>query len=391
MLVERHRERNVTIAHGTAIMRDPYGLVYETRDGTSIEQMDDTHGNRFGANPLYGLKYLDYQWIVNGPNRTGDFLCIDYNNYPSMGAFQGWPQGAVTTQPTVSRAFVEGLAKTNPNRPFVDLPVFLFELRDIPHMVKEWGEDLLSLRNLISAPNGRNLAKVSRRVGQNYVGWEFGIKPYLTDVQKMVDVVGHVQKKFDQLKHLRQGASRRHATVWSETVRGDPVRNYVSSLYQESNEITTVVETNWDCWVSTTWSPLNPDSLPKSDDELLGLARRLAYGQDFSLAQLWEGMPWSWLIDWFGDIGDIFAATRNTIPCDHTGSCVMNSRTARRTDLSWYQRNNDSLTVTLPKWTIREIIRTPAPLVVYPEFSLPLFTGSQLSILSGIGAQRIRH
>jgi hypothetical protein len=48
------------------------------------------------------------------------------------------------------------------------------------------------------------------------------------------------------------------------------------------------------------------------------------------LSAAWELAPWSWLTDWFVDIGATIDATNNTVPLVHSDICVMRTLTARR-------------------------------------------------------------
>lgn len=414
--VDRHRTRQKDHTTGMATMRNPV-LDLGHSNGYTAQDMRDTVGNRTGVNNLYLLEQKTYLWTVDGASRTDDFLCIDYVNYTAGGYLSNWP-ATVGGRPSVSRAYAEGLALTNPNRPKVDVPVFLAELRDIPKLMKDWGEILLRFNNkqllkdqhlagqLIDGvdlgPGFRQripdppkiqpytLASVPANIGKRYLEWQFGVAPYFRDMARMVQIALNVDKKFNVLKHLQQGSSHRHATVWSDSVALPEKEYFVSSLYQEYNKFAAHWEVEGKTWVATTWVPLFPGTLPKSDDELRSLALRLSSGWDVSLATLWEAFPWSWMIDWFGNIGDIFSATRNAIPVDHKDSSVMESTVAKLRGFRWTV-NGGPLRVRLADFQLQEKKRTIAPLVVYPEFSVPLFDGTQLSILSALVSSGLKN
>lgn len=387
----RNRSRDSIPITGSATWVDPStSLPPSYKTFWTHENNIDVVGNRSGVNPWDYQSQDTYLWTVNGQNKVSNSLAWLYNDYPGGSAtgFPPWADGA----PSLSRALVSALARTNPNRAKVDTPVFLFELRDIPRMIRDWGNDILVAKNWLFTEldtHGHliDLRTAPRRIANNYLAYQYGIAPFISDLQKMLDVVGSVDKKLSELKHLKQGSSRRHATVFNAEKSENRVTRYISGLYQESNSFSSYFIQTKKVWVSVNWKPLNPSSLPKTDDELRELARRLAFGWEFSLAQLWEAMPWSWLFDWFGNIGDIFNASRNTIPCEWSESAIMTERILRLTGFSWVTHVGP-VRVSVPNYHYRILKRELAPIVVYPEFNLPIFDGRQLSILSALGVQR---
>jgi hypothetical protein len=60
-----------------------------------------------------------------------------------------------------------------------------------------------------------------------------------------------------------------------------------------------------------------------------------------TLATAWDLCPWSWLIDWCTNYGDIIEATRNAIPVTYSNVAIMRTTTSRRifydigTDPTW--------------------------------------------------------
>lgn len=389
VLHNRIRHMDSPTLNGGAVWTGPIPLAPASTAGHWHADCTDVVGNRLGTNPFDLARQYTYLWIVNGPNRyTGDQWT--YNDYVA-GSPTGFPTWSPAA-PSLSAAFVRGLARTNPNRAFVDTPVFLFELKDIPQLVYDWGRQIRYAHTRFYWNRaGVDLREVPRYIASKYVEYQFGIDPFVRDLQKMLDVVGQVDKKVKQLKHLQQGFSRRHATVFSDEKYENRVTpKFVSGLYNEQNTFSYQLTQTRRDWVSTTWNAIYPESLPKTDDELRNLARTLAFGWDISFSTLWEAMPWSWLFDWFGNVGDIFAATRNHIPVNHTGSCVMTERKLRLTNFRWENRVGP-LSVTFTPYHYITMKRQVAPLVVYPEFSLPFLNGGQLSILSALSVLKGRH
>jgi hypothetical protein len=91
-----------------------------------------------------------------------------------------------------------------------------------------------------------------------------------------------------------------------------------------------------------------------------------------TLATAWELCPWSWLIDWCTNYGDIIAATRNAIPVTYSDVAIMRTTTSRRifydigTDPTWsyIHRMGDYFELATRKERFRPILL---------PFSLPCF------------------
>jgi hypothetical protein len=362
----------------------------KTRTGQLDEICDDVTGNFGGANPLNLRKRYNFLWVVNGRNRSSSTAHI-FENYPYGPAASYTTYPSQGTGPTDNSALAEGLAKTNPNKPAIDLPVFVFELRDLPGLVRDAGATLLKTKQLVRhGASVRDVKSLPRGTASGYLAWEFGVKPMIDDVVRMLDFQAIVDKRVHALNNLKSGATVRSATVWQDDgVLQPEILSYTSALYNDTNRLAYQLVTERRKWVSTKWTSLVP--LPDTDEDLRRLAVRLAFGLDISFATLWQAMPWSWLIDWFSNVGDIVDSARNTIPVSHTGSCIMTHSRTYLKKWRWVSRPSGAATyLQFPNFVNEHKVRIPAPSVALPEFGLPFLNGRQLSILSAIGAQRVR-
>jgi hypothetical protein len=129
--------------------------------------------------------------------------------------------------------------------------------------------------------------------------------------------------------------------------------------------------------------------MPDSDEELYKLAVRLVYGLDISFASLWEAMPWTWLIDWFSNVGDIINANRNTMPVSHEDSCLMYTTTTRIVNVEWvYRIPACTYTVRPAPFRYERKTRTVLPNVAMPEFAVDIIDQRRASILSSLAVTR---
>lgn len=385
-MLARSRERSFTFGSGTAVPNQILSPVTATM--IRSEWCEDVIGNYPNPNPFDLLLTYNKLWQVTGRNRNystfwncTSFPAITNSSFPWL--------GSTSTGPSDNAALAEGLAKTNPNRPVVDLPILLFELRDLPRMLQDWGGQIAKTRMMVrSRGSSVDVKYISRRSASNFLSWEFAIKPFLSDLAKMLDFQAHVDKRVNALKKLGSGATVRSATVWQDVgIPSSTVNQHVTTLSSEFNRVNYVRRTERKRWVSTKWKPLSP--LPDTDAELRKLAVRLVFGLDISFATLWEAMPWSWLIDWFTNVGDIVNGARNTIPVSHSGTCIMRYSRTHIEILGFTEKDVGCTYVVTPSPSSNEQkVRVLAPSVALPEFSLPFLDGRQLSILSALAVSK---
>jgi hypothetical protein len=357
--------------------------------GSWLEYCSDVVNNRYGENPLLIYRVSDVKWWVTGL-RTGWW---DYTRFAQHGqntnfsANESYANGIIASYasvPSNNDAYAKGLAMTNPNRPAVDLPVFIWELAEIPKMIYNWGAVLFRKP---SFSGGKNLKDLPRATASRYLEYQFGILPFINDLQKILDFQAQVQKKMDLLERLdRPGGSVRSGTVFSvdDAYSSNSGLVYATPDYQEGRRFTYVDSCRRKMWVSTRWTP--SIAIPRTVEDKRWLATRMAFGLDISFSTLWEAMPWSWLIDWFSNVGDILGAYRNTIPVTSSGSCLMDQLESHRKVVSiQLPVPTDSLVLDFPSPVFVRKLRTPmgsGPPQV--SFNVPFLTGTQTAILGSL-------
>lgn len=245
--------------------------------------------------------------------------------------------------PNDTATITETMAKTNPSRPEVSLPQFIAELRDIPGMLHIKG------RKTIEGLPG------SSAIAQNF-GWN----PLIDDLKKMGQFAAHVANRRAELYNLHssKGLSR-GMTVFSTTVKNNEPPATFNSAWD--HPVTGFVSYTGSVkkWGSVHWIPDRPEHRgsfsPLSEDENVKLtasqtrelesygqqARLLVHGWDSSLAALassaWEVLPWSWLADYFANIGDFLAANRNGANAIAQMACVMeHHKTVAQQNILWH-------------------------------------------------------
>lgn len=114
---------------------------------------------------------------------------------------------------------------------------------------------------------------------------------------------------------------------------------------------------------------------------------RVALGGTVDLATLWELLPWSWLIDWFSNVGAFLAARRNILGWV-PGQCFTMTHTVlgvdHRIDLTGSSFKG---TMTTPNF-VRETKSRTVGVPVLPEAQLPILNLKQIGILASLAILR---
>nr|UJQ85771.1 MAG: putative maturation protein [Leviviridae sp.] len=353
--------------------------------GAFSETCVDVVGNYPNPNDLTLTQNCNVLWWVSGINagwwRTERYA-VPRSGIPNFSS-------ASSPIPSDNVVLSTVLGRTNPSTPKVDVPAFIAELYDVPRLIRDWGKQLLSLPSLFVS-KGKHLSQMPQFAAKKYVEWEFAVAPFIRDLQGMIQFQNLVAKKLRVLEKLGDPSSQSFtATAYENTVDSWSGWAYATSLYQEHRKVYLTDQTVRKVWGSTVWKPSIP--LPQNDADRAALAFRLAFGfQHISLATMWEIMPWSWLFDWYGNVGDLLNANRDGIPVTHGGSCIMR-QTQYTQKITGTPKTlpADTTSVVVPPYVrsekTRKVLGDASPIL---EFNLPVLDGRQLSILAALLVSR---
>lgn len=273
----------------------------------------------------------------------------------------------------------EILSKTNPSVPHVSVPTFIAEMKDIPGLVKGFGETLL------------------KRAANGYISWRWALKPMISDLRKLFRFVKAVDDRVTWLMKLRAGQTLRRRVQLGVTVIVDApqlkvVQSEGCSIY---GRFTSSYARK--AWGSAQWKLLPDSILPELGyGPLEKKATLLTFGltSHEALAATWELMPWSWLVDWFAGVGDIIAATNNSVGCTWQNVCYMRRSEAILSCVydpvlsqafALAGLKNQSYKYAM----IRKERFVVSPVLPLPVPRLPILTSGQWSILAALAAQRL--
>lgn len=241
-----------------------------------------------------------------------------YEQYtgPIVADFPGSTTGLPVFPPTLessdSKLLEKGaiaVSRCKPTNPVSDLSTFLGEL------MKE------GLPSIVGSQTwkARTAAERRKAIGGEYLNYQFGIAPVLSEVTKVAHAIKKSDKILAQYERDAGRVVRRRYGFPSEKSSSESVyRANGSYNWPEAN--TTICaelfkgkvilkrEIVRDCWFSGAFTYY----LPSGYESRNGISRLSAqadklFGLKPGPETLWNLAPWSWAIDWFSNAGDVIS------------------------------------------------------------------------------------
>jgi hypothetical protein len=198
------------------------------------------------------------------------------------------------------------LARTNPMRPVYSIPVAIREM-----------VELALLFELRAKSFGGFL-------GGAYLNYRFGWLSFLDDIRTLATIVEKVNSRIKELNSLvEHGGLRRNIPLdnFGYTESGN---HYISSTWGYLLEGHYEWSTDWKIWGSVRWYPVDYNLIPTAPADTWLLAVRQAFDLgSLDSKTLWDLLPWSWLVDYFTNIGDSLAANEGRALIRPSDVCIM--------------------------------------------------------------------
>jgi hypothetical protein len=265
---------------------------------------------------------------TNKNSYSGGYL---YGSVPGR-SFDTYP--TVLQQPTNFRelsgvpGFTELVTKagkiTNPSRPYISLPVIIGELRDVPRMIRHAGRFL----NGTAWKHTSGLSAAKELASEN-LAIQFGWAPIVSDLAKAIRFTEAYDRRVNELNRLYSGRGLgRRVKLGSWSTTGSVVipaytaagLNFTIPCQQKST---------MEAWATIRWSPTTALTKPKSPDDVKNLMKGLTLHNVITTA--WELLPWSWLIDYFSNVGDFLSLTNNSLLAEVKQGALMRHYVYART------------------------------------------------------------
>jgi hypothetical protein len=295
------------------------------------------------VNPFDMYTKESYYPVLNGYRLSGSSVIRSFTDFPV-----GYRPGPVDPRaafpallPTEISDFAwSTLAASNPNKPLVEVPAFVGELKDFFSLIRSTGQTLIN------------------QCAQGYLAQRWLLDPLWSDLQKMLRFQRDVNQRMEMMHNLQNGkVIKKRVNLRNRSSTSAPTS---VTIHSEGAVFggKTRIESEEKVWGTANWKLAPATRLPRlmrlghprwgiksSSQKWIdkhvqrGYNENKAFSQALSagfaeyaqngilsidsLATAWELCPWSWLIDWCTNYGDIIAASRNAIPVIHSNVAIM--------------------------------------------------------------------
>jgi hypothetical protein len=297
-------------------IREPLG-VYTRTDTGSVDVKDgityavdatmlDGKEGHYGYPDLHGVPDVGGEFRLSKSTYEAPLVHLPeticgqgaYHTHHYTGSVCGeWIGGSQPSViPDASDYGASAYSKMKPTQPIFSGLNSIYELRELPGMLKQ----------KLSDSGLKNIANY-------WLALRFGWKPLLSDIRKTVNFQVTAQKRLRQLLRDNGKAVRRKVDLASTT--SDPVittgnfgsiqPGFVTQFYRRSGmpfrKVTTVVKEHiWAAARYRYWLPEGPRDIEWKAKMYGGL-----YGLNPTPSVIYNAIPWSWLTDWFTNLGDV--------------------------------------------------------------------------------------
>lgn len=206
--------------------------------------------------------------------------------------------------------------KFKPGKPGVDLGVSIAEAKEIPKMLHSTAKEFA---RLFRAARGRQSAErflSSKRFADDWLNYSFGWVPFLSDLTSLYKTHKTIDTRMQRLTAYNGRWERRGGVVLN-----DSSTDVVSSSSTNSGHYSPVGDTAYmrqpygshqllctsskKVWFVGKFRYYIPN-LGKSKWQYYNQMRK-QYGFNISPELVYNITPWSWLVDWFSNVGDVVA------------------------------------------------------------------------------------
>lgn len=207
-----------------------------------------------------------------------------------------------------------GWHRYRPGNPTAQAYVFLSEWRDLPRMYRETAK---GFRDIWKSLGGDFGSWTPKSVANQWLNTQFGWRPFLNDLHRFYKTCVHFDAILRRIRRdnnhwVKRGGnvtrSYEEKTVWSDSTHTAHAPILNASFYKNSSitgSTTIKRHKTVDVWFESRWRYWIPYDLEspmirlKIWSQLMGLVP--------TPVQIWEAIPWSWLVDWSTNVSDMLA------------------------------------------------------------------------------------
>lgn len=228
-------------------------------------------------------------------------------------------------------------------------------------------------------------AQVARGAGSEYLNYQFGWVPLLSDIRGFMYAVKHSGEILDA---YRKGSDLKIRRGYKFPVEDDTKMvsgNYIPAptSYPFFIPGTTVSQKHEQIWFSGAFKYHIPVSVEQMDKfQLWGQYAEHVLGVEVTPETLWNIAPWSWAVDWFSNTGDLL---HNVSALGDDGLVMQYGYLMKHSQVRVSTRSNDGRTARtlLKEWKQRTHANPYGFGVDFASLS-----GKQVAILAALGLSR---
>lgn len=200
----------------------------------------------------------------------------------------------------------KALASFSPVKPVFDLSLVLFELRELPSLLRESGAYLLKQKSLWDD------------IGGSYLQYKFGWAPLISDLVTLINLGEEIDQRASQLenyaKKLRAKGSLGGTS--SQVSWNQEVAQYGYAKFTGIPKFTIATTARY----QAKFKDFDAGNLKDNG----GLKKfRQAIGLKAPLSTIWNALPWSFLVDYFFNVSDFIVAASGLASYDLESICIM--------------------------------------------------------------------
>lgn len=248
----------------------------------------------------------------------GEILDTDF---PNLGVSGSYDESFLSAEPYGTRAY----NSARPRLAEAGADVFLGELKDLPRMLRTTSQ---GLKDLYQSMRGRSSTPFMdpKRVSDHFLNHVFGWAPFVNDIVKMHEVYKNTDRVIANLVRNNGRWQHRYRVVEQNTSVVLHPREYTPLVQPALNGLllnprtfeghagcdgfsdytTQDVDVVWFEGSFKYYVPFFDRGKPGFHSDMNRLAQLITiYGLRVSPATIWKLTPWSWLIDWATNAGDV--------------------------------------------------------------------------------------
>lgn len=262
------------------------------------------------------------------------------------------------------------LQRSNPFRTEYSVPVAFKELIEVALMFKFAASGFLAFG------------------GNSYLNYKFGWESFARDIRTLAGITTHIERRIREINSLAEhGSLRRKLTLEAKTSNSVFPNTVIFSSYGVTVRATVEQFMSVKYTGSVTWRLNNGIKLPTEPLSVFNQAVRLAFDlEEVTAATLYELIPFSWLADYFIQLGPLLNAGRGNVKVTAHDICIMREYESRTkatvssipAGVSYFGAGTD---IRVSKE--RDVVSVPT----YPLPNLALLNLGQMKVLLALAAK----